>query len=242
MIGTTTKSARLTVSRLAPVLALSLAVFAAPGSASANAPGIDPNAAIPIPRANPGNPDGAPVSNPQELLANISQYFNRVRSMQGEFIQFGPNGEQSEGVFFIQRPGKLRFHYRPPVAVDVIADGRSVSVQDKRVGTQDLYPLSQTPLRHLLANNIDLAASNIVSDVVSEPDLVALVIEEKRALADGQLTLIFDNQTYELRQWIVTDAQGLETSVAVFNVETGLPADPGLFNIYVSRDSLGNRN
>lgn len=230
------------VFRFAPVLALSLAVIAAPGSAFANAPGIDPNATIPLPRADPRDEGGEPVADPQQLLANISQYFNTVRSMQGEFIQFGPNGEQSEGVFFIQRPGKLRFHYRPPVTVDVISDGRSISVQDKRVGTQDLYPLNQTPLRHLLSSNIDLAASNIVSDVVSEPDLVALVIKEKRALADGQLTLIFDNQTYELRQWIITDAQGLETSVAVFNVETGLPADPTLFNIYINRDSLGRRN
>jgi len=197
---------------------------------------------VPLPRANPGGEGSIPITDPRQLLANISQYFNRVRTMQGEFIQFGPNGEQSEGVFYIQRPGKLRFHYRPPVTVDVISDGRSISVQDKRVGTQDLYPLSQTPLRHLLSSNIDLAGSNIVSDVVTEPDLVALVIEEKKALAEGHLTLIFDNQSYELRQWIVTDSQGLETSVAVFNVESGLPADPNLFNIYVSRDALGSRN
>ena len=73
------------------------------------------------------------------------------------------------------------------------------------------------------------------------PDLVALVIGEEKAFDGGKLTLIFDNQTYELRQWIVTDAQGLETSVAVYNVETGMPADPGLFNIYINRDSLGSR-
>ncbi len=37
-----------------------------------------------------------------------------------------------------------------------IADGSSVVVRDRKLATQDLYPLSQTPLRFLLADRIDL--------------------------------------------------------------------------------------
>ncbi|MBN8993852.1 MAG: outer-membrane lipoprotein carrier protein LolA [Rhizobiales bacterium] len=151
--------------------------------------------------------------------------------MQGQFIQFGPHGEQSEGVFYIQRPGKIRFHYSPPVRLDVISDGRQVAVRDMRAMTQDLYPLSKTPLRYLLAENIDLTSDRLVRQVRQERDLIAVVIVEKTAFTDGKLTLVFDPKTYELKQWIITDAQGLNTSVAIYNATTGKAVDPKLFRI-----------
>lgn len=170
-------------------------------------------------------------SSQQEALANISAFLASFRTMEGQFIQFGPHGEQSEGTFYIQRPGKIRFHYKPPVRLDVIADGRQVAVRDMRAMTQDLYPLSKTPLRYLLAENIDLTSDRLVRQVRQERDLIAVVIVEKTAFADGKLTLVFDPKTYELKQWIVTDAQGLNTSVAIYNVTTGKPQDPKLFRI-----------
>ncbi len=157
--------------------------------------------------------------------------------MEGDFIQFGPHGEQSEGAFYISRPGKIRFQYRPPVKLDVISDGKNVSVLNTRTMTQDFYPLNKTPLRYLLADNIDLTAPGLVDEVREEPDLIAVVIVEKSKLVNGKLTLVFDRHSYELKQWIVTDAQGLNTSVAVYNVTTGKKSDPGLFkiNYYLSQ-------
>src|SRR6185312_12134278 len=130
----------------------------------------------------------------QEILANVSAYFNSFRLMEGQFIQFGPNGDQSEGVFFLNRPGKIRFHFKPPARLDVISDGSSVAIKDGKTGTQDLYPLSMTPLRYLLADHIDLT-SDIVSSVKEETDLVSVVIVQKSAFADGKLTMIFDRKT-----------------------------------------------
>jgi outer membrane lipoprotein-sorting protein len=182
-------------------------------------------------RVNPNSPFNA---RQQEILANINAYFNSFRLMEGQFIQFGPSGEQSEGVFFLNRPGKIRFHFKPPARLDVISDGSSVAIKDGRTGTQDLYPLSKTPLRYLLAAHIDLTSADIVSSVKEEADLVSVVIVQKSAFADGKLTMIFDRKTYELRQWIVTDAQGLNTSVAIFDTTTGKPQDPGLFRISIA--------
>ncbi len=173
----------------------------------------------------------------QATLVDITNYFNRFRTMEGDFIQFGPHGEQSEGIFHISRPGKIRFQYKPPVKLDVISDGRNVSVLNTRTMTQDFYPLNKTPLRYLLANNIDLSAPGLVDEVRMEPDLIAIVIVEKSKLVNGKLTLVFDRHSYELKQWIVTDAQGLNTSVAVYNVTTGKNSDPELFkiNYYLSQ-------
>lgn len=226
-----------------------LAGFAPPASA------LDP---VPLPRLRPDHVAVAPrVAEPsaafargtiaprispnsrftrdqQIALANINAYFNSFRTMQGQFIQFGPSGEQSEGVFFIARPGRIRFHYNPPSRLDVIADGSSVAIKDGRSNTQDLYPLSKTPLRYLLAEHVDLTSETLVDSVREEPDLISVLIVEKSSLVEGKLTLIFDRKTYELRQWIVTDAQGLNTSVAIYNVTTGIRPDASLFRIDIS--------
>lgn len=200
---------------------------------------VDP---VPDPRVRPANAPRATaaaksapavaISKPGkgDALSNINSYFNSFRTMEGQFIQFGPHGEQSEGDFFIARPGKIRFSYSPPVTLDVIADGRNVAVRNTRTATQDYYPLGKTPLRYLLADNIDLT-SGIVNEVREEADLIALVIVENSRFVNGKLTLIFDRSTYELKQWIVTDAQGLNTSVAVYNTTTGTRLDPKLFKI-----------
>lgn len=208
---------------------------------------------IPLPRLRPAYKGTAALTNPantviasvpftpdpsspftvdqQRMLANINAYFNSFAILEGRFIQFGPNGEQSEGVFFMTRPGRIRFHYSPPSKLDVVADGSSVAIRDGRTRQQDLYPLRATPLRYLLADHVNLTSPKIVQSVRQEPDLVSLTIQDRSSGAQGKLTLIFDRKTYQLRQWVVTDAQGLNTSVAIYDTTTGKPQNPNLFRI-----------
>jgi outer membrane lipoprotein-sorting protein len=228
------------VRRTSVALLAGLALFAAADlSLAAGGLPVDP---VPHPHVRPADAPRATSAskatpatairkrNKGSALANINSYFNSFRTMEGQFIQFGPHGEQSEGDFYIARPGKVRFRYSPPVTLDVIADGRNVAVRNTRTATQDYYPLGKTPLRYLLADNIDLT-SGVVDEVREEPDFIAVVIVERGRIVNGKLTLIFDKQTYELKQWIVTDSQGLNTSVAVYNTTTGKRLDPKLFKI-----------
>lgn len=43
--------------------------------------------------------------------------------------------------------------------------------------------------------------------------------------------MIFDQPNMQLRQWVVTDAQGLQTTVALRNVQSGIRADNALFTL-----------
>lgn len=171
------------------------------------------------------------TSDQQETLAGINEYFNSVKTMHGDFIQFGPNGERAEGKFYLARPGKIRFYYNPPAKIDIIADGKSVSVKDRKLATQDIWPLQETPLRFLLEETVDLLGNDQVSNVTVEPDLVTIGIADTSTFGSGKLTLIFDAKSTELRQWTVTDAQGLDTSVAIFNTTVNGPTNPKLFVI-----------
>jgi len=192
----------------------------------------DVTAAIIRPAVQPQySPTSRFTRDQQTALAHINAYFNSFSTMEGQFIQFGPYGDPSEGVFFLSRPGRIRFHYNPPARLDIIADGSSVAIKDGASQTQDLYPLSKTPLRHLLAERIDLTSEELVDSVRIEADLISLVIVEKSAFVDGKITLVFDRRTYELHQWIVTDAQGYETAVSIYNIALNKPQDRGLFRI-----------
>ncbi|MGB3878707.1 MAG: outer membrane lipoprotein carrier protein LolA [Shinella zoogloeoides] len=168
----------------------------------------------------------------------IADHFASVKTMMGEFVQFGPRGEQTGGKFYIDRPGKIRFNYEDPSPMRVIADGKSVVIGNRKLKTWDIYPLSKTPLNLLLANRIDLS-SKMVRGVKEEADLTTIVLGDKSVFGDSTITMMFDPKTYDLRQWTITDAQGKDTSVMIFNVKTGVPLDDKVFSI--PYDEIRNR-
>ena len=182
-------------------------------------------------------PAGASALTDQEraVLVEISQKLGAVKTMNGEFVQFDPNGAQRQGKFYIARPGRVRFQYAPPTTVSVIADGKSVLVFDKKLQTYDIWPLSQTPLRLLLDSGLDLARSDRVKRVSVAADLVEVELHDRTRFSSGVLNLVFDRNTYELRQWTVTDQQGLQTMVTLYNVEIGNQLSGDLFKIDYAR-------
>ncbi|MBY3051738.1 outer membrane lipoprotein carrier protein LolA [Rhizobium laguerreae] len=169
----------------------------------------------------------APASRTAQAIAD---HFSGVTTMQGEFVQFGPRGEQTGGKFFIQRPGKLRFNYDDPSPMRVIADGRNVAIGNMKLKTWDLYPLSKTPLSLLLAQRIDLSAG-MVKGVKEESDLTTIALGNNTVFGNSTITMMFDPKTYDLRQWTITDNQGKDTSVMIFNVKTGMQFEDRVFRV-----------
>jgi outer membrane lipoprotein-sorting protein len=170
------------------------------------------------------------------LVDRVSSYLSGIQTLVGDFVQVGPDGSRTEGQFYIQKPGKVRFEYNPPAKIDVIADGDSVVVRDRNLATQDLYPLSQTPLRFLLSDRIDLLKDTNLISVSADDVFVTIVIEDKNALVGThRLMLMFGAKDFQLRQWTVTDPQGYDTTVAVYNLDTSKKPDPGMFKITYER-------
>jgi outer membrane lipoprotein-sorting protein len=171
------------------------------------------------------------------ILDKVSNYLSSVQTMVGSFVQIGPDGRRVEGTFSIQKPGKVRFQYNPPSPIDIIADGSSVVVRDRSLETFDVYPLSQTPLRYLLAERIDLLRDTAVVSVSADETFATVVIEETQIVAGtSRLMIMFDAKNLTLKQWTVTDPQGLDTTVAVFNLDTVKKPDPNLFVINVQNN------
>jgi len=187
---------------------------------------------VPLPTKRDGSVQVAQAGiQPSGALAQkIADHFSSVKTMTGDFMQFGPRGDQTTGKFYLERPGKLRFNYDPPSTLKVIADGRNVAVGNGELSTWDFYPLSRTPLSLLLADKIDLE-HRMVRDVQENSGLTFIVLGDKSIFGDQLITLIFDSKTFELRQWTITDAQGKDTTVILSNVRTGVQFGRSVFRI-----------
>ena len=200
------------------------------GAPAASAPVVRPP-----PQLRPGETT-AFDANQRSLVDRVSTYLSSTRILSGDFVQVGPDGKKSEGEFFMQKPGRIRFDYNPPNPLELIADGSSVVVRDRKLATQDLYPLSQTPLRFLLSDRIDLLRDTNLVGVYADNVFVTVVIEEKQIIGGThRLMLMFGAQDFQLRQWTVTDPQGYDTTVAVYNLDTTKRPDPNLFRIDYTR-------
>ena len=176
--------------------------------------------------------DGMFDANQRAQVAKISSYLSGLSTLIGNFVQVAPNGNRTTGEFYMQKPGKVRFAYDPPTAdrrrFRRHLDGGARS----QAGTQDVYPLSQTPLRYLLSDRIDLLKDTNVVSVTSDDVFITVTIEEKQALiGTSRLMLMIGTKDSQLKQWTVTDPQGYDTTVAVYNLNTQKKPDPDLFRI-----------
>ena len=186
----------------------------------------------------PAAPASASALTPEQEAAinGISDYLNSFKTMQGEFTQVSPKGNLSRGVFYISKPGKMRFEYAPPNPFLIVSDGTWLTVKNVKKEKGDQFPLSQTPLRLVLSNKVDILKDTKIIDFQSQDGLLSVTLEDKKnTLGSGQLTLVYDQTRNALQQWVVIDGKGRRTTVTLENVVAGIETDPKLFVVKIDR-------
>ena len=164
-------------------------------------------------------------------VQKISTYFNSIKTLQGEFTQISPKGNVSSGVFHILKPGKLRFEYSPPNPFIIVSDGTWLVVKNRAKNRSDEYPLSKTPLRLMLASNVDLLQQAIIKKVETQDGLTTVTLEDRDQLVPGHLVLVFDDTKNALQQWSVVDGKGRRTTVSLNKIVAGAAVDKKLFKV-----------
>jgi outer membrane lipoprotein-sorting protein len=162
-------------------------------------------------------------------LDRLSAALNAIHSLKGEFSQVDPNGAVEGGDVYIEKPGKMRFEYKPPSGMLVVSDGIDVAVFNKKLNTADRYPLASTPLNLLLSDHVNLKGSQYVVGLEHRPGFMVVHARSTDRRMTGNITIVFSDPGLELRQWTVVDAQGLATTVSLRNVQTGVALEPALF-------------
>jgi len=172
----------------------------------------------------------------QAALVQLNTYLNEVRYMQGEFVQTSPRGQVANGVFYISKPGKMRFEYAPPSPLLVVSDGSWVTVKNTLRKSDDQYPLSATPLKLVLSDQINLFEQAIILKIETQDNITAVTMQEKDQLVAGELTMFFDRSANALVQWVIVDGKGQRTSVELSNVDVDSNPDPKLFVVKRSKE------
>ncbi|HEY1962098.1 MAG TPA: outer-membrane lipoprotein carrier protein LolA [Rhizomicrobium sp.] len=162
-------------------------------------------------------------------LDRLSEALNAIHSLKGEFSQVDPSGTVESGDVYIEKPGKMRFEYKPPSGTLVVSDGVDVAVFNKKLNTTDRYPLASTPLNLLLSDHVNLKGSQYVVGLEHRPGFMVVHARSTDRRLTGNITIVFSDPGLELRQWTVVDAQGLATTVSLRNVQTGVALEPALF-------------
>lgn len=202
--------------------ALGVALLALLAGADAAAQGVRPQSApskaaasnvTPAPPVFAGETDAA-------VTARVFAYLDSLKSLQGKFSQIAPSGAQSEGVFYLKRPGLLRFDYAAPSPLRIVANGGLLYVRDDQLETTDSYPVGETPLKFLLRKTVDQKDIK-VAGVERMPDQVALRITSSDKKTEGELIAVFSAPDLALKQWAVHDPRGGVTIVTLRDVIAG---------------------
>jgi len=165
-------------------------------------------------------------------LGDVSAYLNLLGTAQGGFTQINTDGTLSTGQVYIKRPGRIRFEYNAPDNSLMIAGGGQVAIFDPRSNIRpDRYPLNQTPLSIILERNVDLSRRSMVTGHTSDGTTTTITAQDPENPQYGNIQLVFTANPIELRQWIVTDDTGGETTVILNDVAAGGSISDGQFNI-----------
>lgn len=173
------------------------------------------------------------------LLDKATAYIQGLSSAKGRFVQTDARGTQTQGTFYMQRPGKARFAYDPPAGLLVVSNGNNVNIFDSRLKTYESYPLSKTPLNLLLAREVRLDRGVIITDVRPLADGFTIVAQDAKRQALGRISIDFSNSPMGLMGWTVTDIKGGQIRVRLIDFAETSDLDPKLFVLTDPRRKVG---
>ena len=182
-----------------------------------------------------------PAMAEQLPLNAISNYLNGLQTAEAPFTQINGDGTISKGTLFIKRPGRMRFEYDPPDDLLVMAGGGQVGIFDGKSNLKkaERYPLKRTPLNLILERNVDLARRNMVVGHSFDGTATVVTAQDPENPQYGNIQLKFTGSPVELRQWIVTDGQGSQTTIVLGGLTLGRDLSSTLFNISYEEGQRG---
>jgi outer membrane lipoprotein-sorting protein len=170
----------------------------------------------------------AAVASPRAALAapipldELSRYVNGLTTAEATFTQVNGDGTIATGRLWLRRPGRIRFEYDPPDDALVIASGGQVAVFDPKSNQPpEQYPLARTPLNLILAARVDLDRARMVLSHREEGPTTRVVAQDPERPEYGTIELVFTAGPVALRQWIVRDDAGSETTVILGTLARG---------------------
>ena len=174
----------------------------------------------------------ASVAQADKLSLNaIATYLNGMKTASGDFTQINDDGSISTGTILIKRPGKMRFEYNAPDSAIVIASSGAVVIDDKKSNQPpETYPLKRTPLSIILARNVNLGQAKMVTGHSYDGTATVVTAQDPEHPEYGSISMKFTDGPTELRQWVINDSNGGQTTVILGALNKGGKIPNSKFN------------
>ena len=174
-----------------------------------------------------------PASAAEKLsLSQISEFLNGLKSAKAAFTQINDDGTISTGTLYIRRPGRVRFEYDPPEDALVMAGGGQVAIFDSKSNQPpEQYPLRRTPLSLILERNVNLGRANMVVGHDFDGTTTSVTAQDPENPEYGNIRLVFSGPPVELRQWVITNGTGSQTTVVLREMDHAPRLAASLFSI-----------
>lgn len=174
----------------------------------------------------------APAMADKLPLNAISSYLNALKTATGAFTQINDDGSISTGTIYIKRPGRVRFEYNAPESGLVIAGSNTVVIYDKKSNQPaESYPLARTPLSLILARNVDLGRAKMVRGHKYDGTATTVTAQDPEHPEYGSIQMKFTANPVELRQWIINNGNGSQTTVILGDLKKGGSLANSLFDV-----------
>lgn len=165
-------------------------------------------------------------------LTELSRYLNSLTTVQAAFTQVNADGTIATGTIKISRPGKVRFEYAPPDKSLVLADGQQVAIFDPKSNQPpEVYPLNRTPLSVILAPNVNLGQAKMVVAHREDGPATKVTAQDPQHPEYGKIEMVFTANPTELRQWVITDDSGSQTTMILGELNKGVRLSARQFDI-----------
>lgn len=162
-------------------------------------------------------------------IARAEKYLQNLKTAQARFVQTTHDGTQLVGTFYLNRPGKLRFEYDPPIENFVVADGLFIYFYDAELEEQTNAPIKTTLANFFLRKKFSLSGDLTVKDAKYAAGLLQITAVQADEPQGGAITFAFSDKPLALKKWRVTDAQGKITEIELFHLKSGVDLDKKLF-------------
>jgi outer membrane lipoprotein-sorting protein len=176
-------------------------------------------------------PVRAAALQPSDLadLAEIERYLDSIRTMSAEFQQIDQEGRVATGRIFLARPGRMRVEYDPPTPYLLVASSGALVYYDAEIDQVTTLPISATPAAFLLKDKISLTQGVTVKSFERGRGAIRVEVVDAQDEGAGSVLMVFEDRPLALKQWTVTDAQGIKTQVVLTHADFGVALDPRLF-------------
>ena len=162
-------------------------------------------------------------------IDRVEQYLSKITTIVADFTQTAPDGSLTNGRFYLERPGKMRWQYNPPTPILIVSNGSELVFYDYELEQVSTIPLDSTVIGFMAREVIKFDDTVGLLSFEDKNGVIRVELAQRKSPEDGTLMLEFSDKPLALRNMVITDATRQVTSVGLNNARYGIPIDHELF-------------